>query len=311
LVCASTSGEGPIVRPCVICGSSRLHQVRAAELSRLDEVSFSYAFRPEHSRTFRVVRCQECTHSFCAPLPDADILDRYRDVVDEEYLRHSTSRRLAADAVLRLIARMVPKGKLLDVGCATGDFLASAADADYQPEGLELNAWSAAIAGKRGFVVHQRTLAELAPSHAGSYDVVTLIGVIQYFRDPRAEMNRLAQLLAPGGVLALWTGDASSWLARVLGRRWWYWQGQHVQYFTQASLERLTRDAGLEVVRTERFPFAATYETISNSLRRYPSHRLLSAALRPLFALQPIVYLRLPGEMLFFARKPLAVRSDD
>jgi hypothetical protein len=99
-------------------------------------------------------------------------------------------------------------------------------------------------------------------------------------------------------------GRASSSNAYVLGRRWWYWQGQHIQYFTQASLERLARQAGLDVVRTDRYPFAATHETISNSLRRYRAHRLMSALLRPLFAVRPVVYLRLPGEMLFFARKP-------
>jgi hypothetical protein len=101
----------------------------------------------------------------------------------------------------------------------------------------------------------------------------------------------------------VWTGDADAWLPRLLGRRWWYWQGQHIQYFTHRSLSTLARAAGFDHVTTERYPFAATHGTIANSLRRYPLHRLMSAALAPIFRLKPVIYLRLPGEMLFLARR--------
>lgn len=295
-----SQATGPDGR-CVICGSADLVVHRPGEIDRLEQVSFSYSFSPEHSRTFRVVRCRACTHLFCAPLPDA-IAAQYHDVVDEEYLRHAESRRLAAQAVIARVAKRGGRGRLLDVGCATGDFLSAARAAGFDAEGLELSSWSCTLARGRGFTVHQKTLAEFARACPARYDVVSLIGVIEHLPEPRAEMDHLAALVKPGGMIVVWTGDADAWLPRLLGRRWWYWQGQHIQYFTHASLTRLARASGFEPLATERYPFAATHATLSNSLRRYPLHRLITAALAPVFWLKPVVYLRLPGEMLFMAR---------
>jgi 2-polyprenyl-3-methyl-5-hydroxy-6-metoxy-1,4-benzoquinol methylase len=288
---------------CVVCGSPDLVERRPGEIDRLDQVSFSYSFSPEHNRTFRVVRCRRCTHMFCAPLPEA-IEVQYHDVVDEEYLKHAESRRLAAQAVMARVIERGGRGTLLDVGCATGDFLEAARAAGFDAEGLELSSWSCAVARGRGFTIHQRTLAEFAGDSPARFDVVSLIGVIEHLPQPRAEMDHLAALVKPGGMIVVWTGDADAWLPRLLGRRWWYWQGQHIQYFTHASLTRLARASGFEAIATERYPFAATHATLSNSLRRYPLHRLITAALLPVFWIKPVVYLRLPGEMLFMARHP-------
>ncbi|MEK7401584.1 MAG: class I SAM-dependent methyltransferase [Gemmatimonadota bacterium] len=287
---------------CVICNSNELHEIRSAQISRIDEVSFSYSFSPEHNKTFRVVRCARCTHAFCAPLPSG-IAGSYRDVIDDEYLKHAESRRLSAAAVLRTVEAYAPGQRLLDVGCATGDFLDVARERGYAAEGLDLSTWSCDIARRRGLTIHQETLAAFAARETARFDVVSLIGVIEHFPDPRAEMANLAALVRPGGLVVIWTGDSGALLPRALGRRWWYWQGQHIQYFTQQSLSQLVEDAGFRHEATTRYPFAATQATLANSLRRYRLHRLMSAALVPLFALRPVVYLRLSGEMLFIARR--------
>ena len=287
---------------CPVCGSTRTAVWYEPELTDVREVSFSYTFRPEHTRTFAVRRCSECSHAFCAPIP-SDIYRHYVDVVDEEYLRHAESRRLAAEAVIRSIRRRGGAGRLLDVGCATGDFLLAARDAGFDVEGLELSSWSSAIAKERRLDVHQMTLAELAQQRPGSFDVITLIGVIEHFAAPRMEARHLRALLRDGGMLVIWTGDVDSVTSRVLKRRWWYWQGQHIQYFTKRSLKRLCGDAGIEPVAMETYPFAADFSTTANSLRRYRLHRLLTWLSRPFFRLRRIWYLRIPGEMLLFAKR--------
>jgi 2-polyprenyl-3-methyl-5-hydroxy-6-metoxy-1,4-benzoquinol methylase len=77
------------------------------------------------------------------------------------------------------MARVVKRGgrgRLLDVGCATGDFLASARAAGFDAQGLELSSWSCEVARGRGFRVHQKTLAEFARGSPARFDVVSLIG---------------------------------------------------------------------------------------------------------------------------------------
>ena len=239
---------------------------------------------------------------YCDPVPQ-DIGVNYKDVVDQEYLRHQNSRELASEAVLKVLKKIKPTGKVLDIGCATGDFLEVARKNGYDAEGVEPSAWSAAIARGRGFKIHEELLEDFAGKHAGEYDIVTLWGVIEHFANPTAEIERIKSILKPGGILALWTGDVDSSLSRLLGRKWWYWQGQHIQYFTHASMKTLVNDHGFEHTDTHLYPFAASFDTISNSLRRYRSHRILTTLLKPFFMIKPNWYLRLPGEMYFIAKR--------
>jgi SAM-dependent methyltransferase len=249
------------------------------------------------------MRCHVCSHAYCCPIPE-HIGDNYRDVVDEEYLKHATSRKLAAEAVIAVIYRLVQSGRLLDVGCATGDLLEAARDRQYLAEGLELSEWSSQIAAGKGFIIYKEYLASLAERLPNHFDVITLMGVIEHFAEPAEEMNSICKLLKPNGIVVIWTGDVNSITSRALGRKWWYWQGQHIQYFTHASLKRLVGLCGLSHLKTNIYPFVATFETISNSLRRYRSHRTLRQLIRPLFGLKQVWYIRLPGEMLFIAKKP-------
>jgi 2-polyprenyl-3-methyl-5-hydroxy-6-metoxy-1,4-benzoquinol methylase len=294
--------ETPSGAVCPVCDSADVQVWHPAQIEDPREVSFSYTFSPHHNRTFQVLRCSTCTHAYCFPIP-GDVAGHYRDVIDEEYLRHQRSRYLSAQAVLETVKRRRPSGRLLDVGCATGDFLAAARDMGFEAEGLELSSWSTEIARGRGFRVHQKRLAALAHESPETYDVITLMGVIEHFDEPRVEVGHLVRLLKPGGLLVLWTGDVDSSLSRILGRKWWYWQGQHIQYFTRRSLRHLMQTAGLDVVAIHLFPFAATSGTISNSLRRYRLQKPLNWLLRPFFAVKPVWFLRLPGEMLLVAAR--------
>lgn len=287
---------------CLICHSSRVEEVHKPQITSGESVSFSYTFSPEHSKTLGVYGCTNCTHQFCHPVP-ADIGVNYKEVVDEEYLKHDVSRKLAARKLLSKLTKYRTSGKLVDIGCATGDFLEEAEKAGFDAEGIEPSAWSSKISTERGFVVHQELLAEFADKHPQEYDVATLWGVIEHFADPAAEVARIQKILKPGGLFLIWTGDVDSITSQLLGRKWWYWQGQHIQYFTKKSLERLLTESGFEVVANKLYPFAASYETLHNSLKRYRSHGLLTKMLKPIFAAKPTWYLYLPGEMFVIARK--------
>lgn len=291
----------PTIGACPVCGERRATRVRESQIHDVREVSFGYTFRPEHSRTFQVARCEACTHVYCSPVP-ADMGAHYRDVVDEEYLQHTISRTEAAERVIAKLAREGAGRRLLDVGCATGDFVAVAARRGFAAEGLEPSVWSSTIARERGLTIHRAYLEAFAGDHPGAYDAVLLMGVIEHFSDPVAELRHVRRLLVPGGIAVIWTGDVGSLPSRLLGRRWWYWQGQHIQYFTRRSLDLACTRAGLRPERHDVYPFGATYETLRNSLRRYPLHGLLSALIRPAFALKRSWPLYVPGEMLVFAR---------
>jgi SAM-dependent methyltransferase len=205
--------------------------------------------------------------------------------------------------VLKKIKKYKSSGKLLDVGCATGDFLLEAKKFNYEVEGLELSKWSAKIAESYGLKIHRQTLESLASKYPKKYDVISLWGVIEHFEFPKDEMIFLNKLLKPGGLLVLWTGDVDGFISRLLRRKWWYWQGQHIQYFTGSSLNRLGEAHGFKHLSTFVYPVAVTWDQISNSLNRYKFKNIISVFIRPFFILKPIWYLRIPGEMFWIANK--------
>src|SRR5262249_19506977 len=70
----------------------------------------------------------------------------------------------------------------------------------------------------------------------------------EHLAEPGAALDRVTDLLEPGGVLYVTVPDAGSILARMLGRRWWSVLPMHVQYFTRNSLRRLLRERGFETL---------------------------------------------------------------
>lgn len=286
---------------CSVCKSSSTVEWYPENID-LKKLTFTYLFSPESNKTFRVLRCLNCTHVFCSPIPK-NIYKNYEDVIDNEYLKHEQARKLSAHSALSVIKRYVPSGRLLDVGCATGDFLTAVKDFGYSAEGLELSKWSSKIACKKGLRVFKERLRSLAHRFPSRYDVVTLWGVIEHFENPVEEMKYIKRLLKPGGIVALWTGDVDGLVSRLLGRSWWYWQGQHIQYFTKASLNYLAKYYGLEHIATKPYPLVLTYELLDNSLSRYSFRPWVMKMLRPIFMIKRTWFIYLPGEVFWIARK--------
>lgn len=285
--------------PCPVCGSSH-HQLLYEDTLGDDLPSFDYAFSPAHNRTYRIVRCQSCTHVFSI-VPQKNLWENYQSVIDHEYLTRQDERLMTSRNVINILKKFAPSGKLLDIGCATGDFLFVAQDF-YDVEGLELSEWSAHIAQERGFTIHSCTLGEMQGSEL--YDIVTLWGVVEHFESPRSEIEHISHLLKPGGIVCLWTGDINSWIGKLLGRKWWYIQGQHIQLFSRKSLCKLFADFNFKLVSMEKYPVTTNFRSLNKSLRRYPLINGISRHVleHGLFADREI-RLSLPGEMYAIFRK--------
>lgn len=286
---------------CPVCNSDNTLELYPEDID-LNKISFTYVKTPNSGKTFRSIRCDDCTHVFCCPIP-RNIYKNYEDVVDKQYLKYTISIKESARIILPLIKKIVPSGIILDVGCATGEFLNEAKEFGYLVEGLELSKWSSEIAARKNIKIYRHTLEFLAKKYLNKYDVITLFGVIEHFEFPRKEMQCVEKLLKPGGILVIWTGDINSISSKILGRSWWYWQGQHIQYFSHKSLNMLAKKCNLSHLDTKVYPFVATYGLIENSLSRYYLRKIIMIILRPVFLIKSKWTIYLPGEMLWFGVK--------
>lgn len=220
--------------PCPACGAESLER------------------GPAHAR------CTGCGHrtsdleldlSRPSPLDDEGLKDALR-----------TQRRREHDALLDAAAARAPVRRVLDVGCATGEFLNACRDRGLEAVGVEPDPRLAARARRAGHRVEE-VLFEDLPDEVGRFDLISFNDVLEHIPDVRGTLSSVPRLLAPGGMLAVTVPSADGVFFRLasglerLGvagpmRRLWQadFPSPHLHYFSPASLERLAEQAGLRPV---------------------------------------------------------------
>ncbi len=237
-------------------------------------------------------RCLSCGLRTVRPYPSAA---QVAALYTADYFRSPQPQRLgyedygalrpALEATFRrnllVLRRHAPPGRLLDVGCAEGTFLALAArEAGYEVSGVEISAEAAARArAASGAPVHAGTLADL-PRPERPYDVVTLWDVLEHTTDPAEVLARVAGVLRPGGILALTVPDPDGLAGRAMGR-WWFGYAkvrEHPVFFRRATLRAALVRAGFEV-RTQRgHPYTVPAAWLLGRAARYAGAAARAAA---------------------------------
>lgn len=144
------------------------------------------------------------------------------------------------------------KGKLLDVGAATGIFVELIARDGWIASGIE-PAKEAAEVGRKNKLNIMNGNFETADFVEDNFDVITFWDVLEHFSDSDAVLKKTNKILSPGGLIAINTPDASSFLAKFLGRRWHLIvPPEHLALFGRRSLEILLQKNGFDIVHVDR-----------------------------------------------------------
>ena len=133
------------------------------------------------------------------------------------------------DQAFRFLARQVPPGRLLDIGCGNGRLLWTASRAGWQAKGLELSPELARLAAEHtGATVEVGDFlsTDAAPADVGAYDCVSLRHVIEHLPYPLEAMKRVRALLKPRGWLLVEMPNIEG-----LSKRW-------VRFITNTGLHR-------------------------------------------------------------------------
>ena len=157
---------------------------------------------------------------------------------------------------VRWLARWRPGGRLLEVGCGEGHFLAAAAAHGYSVAGIEPNSERARRASTRlGIKVDSIRIEEfLVESRA--YDVVYHCDLLSHFDDPDLALRRMAELLRPKGVLFFEVGLYGSinlfWYRLLPDNSF----PRHRWLFQEDGVRKLLDRTGLRIIRLQRFGLA-------------------------------------------------------
>jgi 2-polyprenyl-3-methyl-5-hydroxy-6-metoxy-1,4-benzoquinol methylase len=211
--------------------------------------------------TFTLVECCSCNLLYQNPRPGPDTIGTFYPPEYNLYIPPPWANPNLLKKLLHLygikkrwafVEHHAPqrsgKRRVLDVGCATGVFLATGSDA-WQKVGVELSAQAAEQARRQfGLTVYPGTL-EQAPLSGQQFDVITMWDVLEHLHQPVASLMHIRELLRPDGIFVARVPNLSSYDARLCGR---YWGGleqpRHLFIPDEQTLTRMLEQAGFRVV---------------------------------------------------------------
>lgn len=172
------------------------------------------------SGKFDVVRCRTCGLIRTNPRPDQASMGFYYPDNYGPYLgtqiRSSSRLRRTLRFVYALLfsthSQKIPKinpGRALEVGCASGSFLAKLTNDGWRVEGIEFSAKASQLARDAGFAVHTGGLEEIQLEDFKKYDLIVGWMVFEHLHDPIGALDKFSQWLADDGVLVLSVPDAA------------------------------------------------------------------------------------------------------
>ena len=153
-----------------------------------------------------------------------------------------------------------PSHRVLDAGCGSGVFSLLAAEhnltvlgADASAQMLRLCRLKQERQNTRNASFLQVRIEQLEPADIGRFDLILCSSVLEYVDDLWGSIQRMNELLAPGGVLLLSLPNARSWyrklersIFRVIGRPRYFGYVRHLAEFV--SMRRGLCARGLDVV---------------------------------------------------------------
>lgn len=221
---------------CPACGSLSTHVVKPALFGEC-----------------ALLRCEACGSELLSPQPSDERLteiygpDYYEPWSAEDDATVDSIKRQTFAPLIEACA-LEPGSTVLDLGCATGSFLAEATGRGARGYGIDLNADAIAAARARlPDVAFYAGIASDQPFPGVQFDAIVMIDFLEHVRDPEAELRTIREWMYERSRLVVSTPRADSGLRRLMGMNWPQYREEHLTYLSRAGVVALMARSGLRV----------------------------------------------------------------
>lgn len=245
----SSTGVESLRPRCRVCGHEYCESMGAIPASDM----FAGRIRPSPAPGGWLWRCPGCDSLFRHPVPaEEDYLSLYESV--DCGVWQAGALRKDQKLVHAAVTRYIGGGRILDVGCFTGQLLCGF-DASYEKFGVEPAVTAAESAKKKGIHVLGATLNDVPDEMR--FDCILSIDVVEHLLDPARFFRRALDLLNPRGLLVISTGNPGSFAWRyVFKSRFWYvTNAEHVSFPSKKFIDGIAREMSSSVVETTNFRY--------------------------------------------------------
>lgn len=143
--------------------------------------------------------------------------------------------------------------RILDIGCGNGEFMSFLKKEGFLPEGIEPSDDAARIARLRNLIVHQGTLEDFIKTKNSSFDVITLLNVLEHVPNPLQMIEGIKKVLNSKGILCIRVPNDYSEIQlnsqkKMKVKPWWEIVPYHINYFNFKSLRQFLEKTGFETI---------------------------------------------------------------
>ncbi len=205
-----------------------------------------------------------------SPQPELQNLGKYYE--SEDYISHTDNKRslfekayhfvknIALKNKLNLINSQQPqKGKLLDIGAGTGDFLLTAKNDGWETIGVEPSDRAKKIAKEKGISF----VEEISALESNSLDVITMWHVLEHVPNLEHQIQELKRLLKPTGTLIVAVPNYKSFDA---GHYETFWAAYdvpiHFWHFSKKSIQLLFERVDMKLEKILPMKFDSFYVSL-------------------------------------------------
>jgi ubiquinone/menaquinone biosynthesis C-methylase UbiE len=205
-----------------------------------------------------------------SPQPALENLGKYYE--SEDYISHTDNKRslfekayhfvknIALKNKLNLINSEQPhKGRILDIGAGTGDFLLTTKNDGWETVGVEPSERAKNIAIQKGisFVDETQNLLE------NSFDVITMWHVLEHVPNLELQITELKRLLKPTGTLIVAVPNFKSYDAKHYKSFWAAYDVPiHFWHFSKKAIQSLFERVDMKLEKVLPMKFDSFYVSL-------------------------------------------------
>jgi len=169
---------------------------------------------------------------------------------DEDYKKYESLFENIFRKRVNLVSRFVKKGKMFEIGSATGVMLKLFKDRGWDALGIELSG-SCEEAKRKGLRV-LNVKFEDAKLPKDYFNLVVLNHTLEHMNNPREVLRKINTHLKEEGIVFIDVPNFGSLSSKLLGNKWPYLlPEEHKSQFTKESLTKLLQENGFDILHWE------------------------------------------------------------
>ena len=218
---------------------------------------------------FIIVSCETCGFLLTNPRPSKESMGKYYE--SEKYISHTNSaegffnwlyqtiRRHTIKTKTKLLKKVTKRGKHLDIGCGTGEFLNSCKKNGFETEGIEPSK-KAREKAINNYNLSIKENTDLSVFKECEFDSISMWHVLEHMHDLNKNISHLHRILKPGGKLIVAVPNHKCWEASYYKEKWAAWDVPiHLWHFCKKSITALLNKNKFSLIKTKPMLFDSYY----------------------------------------------------